>query len=313
MSESAPRTNPPSTSSPDAPHIASRTADATGQATDAANGQTLTLDEALRLTDLGPVDALRRFGAEVPIGWDVRGIPHGGYLLALVAAAGAECVDQPDPISVAATYLAPPTFGPATLDVEVLRRGRRQSTAVIALTQDGERKVHATATFGHLPDGDPTHPTDPVTAPDLPPPDECLSPATFATLHEEPVRLHQQVGLRLAPDTGWIKDAPRGRAEVSGWLQLADNALPDPFALLVFSDATPPSLFEARGIGIGHVPTLQLTTHLLAKPQPGWISARFATRVVSDSYVDEDGELWDESGRLLATARQLALLVPPRT
>jgi hypothetical protein len=100
-------------------------------------------------------------------------------------------------------------------------------------------------------------------------------------------------------------------AELEGWLRFAEDREPDPLALLLFSDGIPPSLFEVRGPDIGHVPTVQLTTHLFARPAPGWVQGRFRTRVQGGNFIDEDGELWDATGRLVATTRQLALLRAP--
>jgi acyl-CoA thioesterase len=40
----------------------------------------------------------------------------------------------------------------------------------------------------------------------------------------------------------------------------------------------------------------------------GWLRCRFTTRFVTGGYLEEDGEVWDEAGRLVAQSRQLALL-----
>lgn len=263
-----------------------------------------TFAEALALTPLGE----GHLGAQITPGWDVRGNPHGGFLLALVAKAGSTVVAQPDPLSVSASYLAPPEFGPADLTVTPIRLGKRQSTVVISMTQGDMVRVHATATYGTLPESSPIEPFEPIIRPAIPRAEECLEPRHISEAEGEPIRLHHQLCLRLDPTTGWIDGNPRGTAEINGWMNLVSGAEPDLYALLAFSDGMPPSLFEARGRDIGHVPTMQLTTHLFAKPEPGWIQGRFYTRVVNGSYVDEDGELWDETGQLLATARQLALL-----
>jgi acyl-CoA thioesterase len=59
------------------------------------------------------------------------------------------------------------------------------------------------------------------------------------------------------------------------------------------------------------VPTLQYSVYVRARPEPGWIGGSFRTRSVVDGLLEEDGELFDETGRLLAQSRQLALLRPP--
>jgi acyl-CoA thioesterase len=54
--------------------------------------------------------------------------------------------------------------------------------------------------------------------------------------------------------------------------------------------------------------TIQLTVHLRAKPAPGWLACRATTRFVSGGYHEEDFEIWDANGTLVAQSRQLALL-----
>jgi acyl-CoA thioesterase len=264
-------------------------------------------------TDFDAATAVRavsdgRFVAEIVEGWDVRGNPHGGYLLALVTRAMGLVVAQPDPISVSASYLAPPRFGPAELDVSVIRAGRRQSTAAVRLVQDDLERINAVATFGTLSDDAPEILAAELAAPPpLPPPQQCLSSDLLDVAEGEVIELHRRLQLRFHPDTGWLQGTPRGTAVLHGWMRHVDRE-PDLAALLMFSDGMPPSLFEAVGRRAVHTPTVQLTTHLFAHPAPGWIQGQFRTRLQAGSFLDEDGELWDATGTLVATTRQLALV-----
>jgi acyl-CoA thioesterase len=56
--------------------------------------------------------------------------------------------------------------------------------------------------------------------------------------------------------------------------------------------------------------TIQLTVHLRAKPAPGWLACRATTRFVSGGYHEEDFEVWDSAGTLVAQSRQLDLVLP---
>lgn len=263
-----------------------------------------TFDDALALQANG--DGC--FLADIAEGWDVRGNPHGGYLLALVTRAMSQVVTQPDPLTVSATYLAPPRFGQAQLHVRVLRAGRRQSTTSVRLVQDDIERVNAVATFGTLGDEPPEcYAAELASPPPLPPPEDCLSTELINQAEGVIIRLHERLELRLHPDTGWIVGRPSGRAELHGWLRHRGRD-PDPLALLMFSDGMPPSLFEAVGRGAVHTPTVQLTTHLFSRPEPGWVQGYFRTRLSAGGFLDEDGELWDATGKLVATTRQLALL-----
>ena len=53
-----------------------------------------------------------------------------------------------------------------------------------------------------------------------------------------------------------------------------------------------------------------MTVHVRGRPAPGWLTCRVATRYVVDGYHEEDFEIWDAAGRIVAQSRQLALLPP---
>ena len=91
---------------------------------------------------------------------------------------------------------------------------------------------------------------------------------------------------------------------LQGWFRLNDEREPDPQSLLLAVDALPPVTFDL-GL-IGWAPTLELTVHVRARPAPGWLKLRHATRNVAGGYFEEDCEVWDAAGRLVAQSRQLA-------
>ena len=79
---------------------------------------------------------------------------------------------------------------------------------------------------------------------------------------------------------------------------------PDPLSLLLTVDALPPVTFD---LGMpGWAPTLELTAHVRAHPAPGWLKVRHATRNMAGGMFEEDCEVWDSAGRLVAQSRQLA-------
>ena len=79
------------------------------------------------------------------------------------------------------------------------------------------------------------------------------------------------------------------------------------FGLLLAVDAFPPTAFNTR-LPVAWTPTVELTAHVRARPVPGWVRCRFSTRFVTGGFLEEDGEVWDERGRLVAQSRQLALV-----
>ena len=188
-----------------------------------------------------------------------------------------------------------------TIDIHVHKAGRRFTT-VGATLADGERT--RLALLGSFADS--AQPASRVTRieaapPDIPPPDECVPIEPTETF---PPPFMGKVELRLHPeDAAFTSGVPRFR----GWLRLRDDEPIDRFGLLVAVDAFPPTVFAAQ-LPIAWTPTLELTAHVRGTPEPGWLRCLFTTRFISGGYLEEDGEVWDASGRLVAQSRQLALL-----
>ncbi|MGA5703710.1 thioesterase family protein [Peterkaempfera bronchialis] len=258
------------------------------------------------------------YRTELDGGWRIGGGINGGLLLATAARALSRELrsgsGHPDPYSISAYYLSASTPGPATLHTEVVRRGRSVSTGQVSLTQqrpDGTRaeRLRALATYGDL-DALPKDVRTSATPPELPPPDQCIgadqAPPDFLAQAD----LLHRLDLRLDPAcVGWALGAPSGSGTIRGWLRLADGRDPDPLMLLLAADSLPPVTFD---LGLfGWTPTLELTVHVRAKPAPGWLLVSHTTRNLAGGYLEEDAEVWDSTGRLVAQSRQLAAAPRP--
>jgi Thioesterase-like superfamily len=242
-------------------------------------------------------------------GWVIGDKPNGGYLLAIMARAAVAAIAtiegpaHPHPMTASATYIASPTPGPAQVLVEVLRRGRRMSQARARLVRDGASFVEATFTLGRLVEA-----TEPwwsaLPAPEIPPPDDCVVvQGTGPTGIRLPIM--DRVDIRLDPAvTGFRAGRPGGGGELRGWLSFRDGHVPDPVSLLYVLDAFPPATFELATTG--WVPTLTLTTYVRALPAPGPLLVRQRAALVEADVVDEVCHVWDDRGRLVAQATQLA-------
>ena len=90
-------------------------------------------------------------------------------------------------------------------------------------------------------------------------------------------------------------------------IRLARAEQVDSLALLCAVDAFPPTAFNAR-LPVAWTPTVELTAHIRANPAAGWLRCRFSTRFVTAGFLEEDGEVWDSTGRLVGQSRQLALV-----
>ena len=244
-------------------------------------------------------------------GWQIGSGINGGLLLAVVGNAlrTAFAADgHPDPVSVSGYYLSASRPGPATVRTRPLRAGRSMSTGAASLVQSEEgREVERLTVLGTY--ADLAAPTEEVRTtavpPDLPPPDRCVSTSDAPPASMRHAAFLDRIDLRLDPaSVGWAVGEPSGRGVIQGWLRMADPREPDPVMLLLAADALPPATFD---LGLfGWAPTLELTVHVRARPAPGWLKVRHATRNFAGGLFEEDAEVWDSDGRLVAQSRQLA-------
>jgi hypothetical protein len=164
--------------------------------------------------------------------------------------------------------------------------------------------VQVLGTFGDLSERTGPERVD-ASPPDLPPPEECsaLEPA-----EPFPPTFMARVDLRLHPDdAGFSSGDPSGEPRVRGWFRLRGGEPIDTIGLVLAVDSFPPTIFNAR-LPVGWTPTVELTAHIRARPEPGWLRCAFTTRFVTGGFLEEDGEVWDATGRLVAQSRQLALV-----
>jgi acyl-CoA thioesterase len=235
--------------------------------------------------------------------WNIGSVPNGGYVLAVALAAVRQTLPAPDPLTVTAHYLRPSAPGPVQVHVETIKIGRQYSTASARLLQHGQENVRVLATYGDLTaQSGPAHVFG--NAPALPP-REALIPPSPSGFVPPTTEFSRRVDIRPAR-TVFDPLQPGETPELSGWLRFTDGRRPDVHALPVIVDAFPPVVF--RVLPSGWVPTLELTVHVRARPVSEWVCCRFRTRFIFGGLLEEDGEVWDDNGTLLALSRQLAAL-----
>lgn len=245
-----------------------------------------------------------RWSGDVHEGWDIVGNANGGYLLAIAARAMAAALGRTDPITISAHYLAPGKPGPVTIDVEVVKQGRTFGTATATISAGARPLLVALGTFGEL-TGEPSAQLVGQEPPPMPRPEECIEVEATDTF---PPPFMGKVELRLHPaDATFLTGRPSGHALMRGWFRLRDGEATDTTALLCAVDAFPVAVFNAD-LPVEWTPTIELTAHVRARPEPGWLRCRFATHFVTAGFLEEDGEIWDGADRLVAQSRQLALV-----
>ncbi len=257
-----------------------------------------------------------RYQATIDDGWAVidGAAANGGYLMALAARAMRDPLDHPDPVTLTAHYLVPPEPGAAEIDVEVVRRGRRHANVAASIVQDGRERVRLLGVFGDLAQiSGPTRIDRPPLT--LPPLEDCVDTTTQALERAQaggvpPPPIFQRFAHRQPADQmGWAEGRPTGRGEIGGYVRWPDGTPMDTLGVLVVADCYPPAVFNTGDSRLGWVPTLELTVQLRARPNPaGYLATRFETTAVSGGYLEEDGEIRDADGTLIALSRQLALI-----
>lgn len=251
-------------------------------------------------------------------GWRIGNGVNGGVVMSMAATAlqhrlaglGAHA----DPLAFSGYFLTPSAPGPVEVTTEVVRVGRTMSTGQVSVSQpgpDGPRveRMRALASFGDLDASAEAMRT--VPAPDLPPPDECVSAQSAPPDFLAAASLLDRLDLRIDPATaGWAAGRPSRVGAMRGWVRLRDGREPDPVMLLFALDALPPVAFDL-GI-LGWAPTLEFTGHVRARPAPGWLRVELTSRNVTTGLMEEDAVVWDSTGRFVAQSRQLCGIRTPR-
>ncbi len=262
---------------------------------------------------------------------------NGGALLATVLRAVLDAAPHPYPVATSAHFLRVPRLGPAQVRVSWLKRGKTAATARAALVQDDVPVLDTTVTTGTLTtgtlssgtpssgtlasgegaasdgsaSGQPTWETLTWTAPrpEFPDIGDCVDlgnwRGTMSADGTAGYAAHVQVLLDPAT-TGWRHGQPSGLPEMRGYFALREDRDPDAYLLAMAVDSLPPTVF---GLGAtGWSPTVELTWHMRGVPVAGPLRVAARCRHVSGGWFDEESEVWDAAGRLVAQSRQLARL-----
>ena len=260
-------------------------------------------DEAIEARQVGE----GRYEIQPDERFAIAGAVNGGVLLANVLRAVLDSSPHPYPIATSAHFLRAPRPEPALVEVEWLKHGKVAATARATLVQGGRPMLETTVTTGAL--GDP----DDVSSlswtgepPRLPPIAMCRDiqdaqgPRAFSGYA-------RQVDIRLDPATlGWTHGEPSGIPEMRGYFGLREPREPDAYLLALAVDSLPPVVFGIEVVGWS--PTVELTWYMRAVPAPGELRVAARCRHVSGGWFDEEAEVWDSSGRLVAQSRQIALI-----
>jgi acyl-CoA thioesterase len=233
--------------------------------------------------------------------WHIGAGPNGGYMASFPLRAMLDVAPFPDPLSMTTHFLQRPAYAEATVQATVVHATRAHAFLQASMEQEHGTVLAAIAVFGTHRDSD-VELVDARPPLDTPPEDSPLLPTP------EGMPFVERFVYRVPADRqqAFLSPTPTP-AHICGWMRLVDRDIDTP-AVPLAMDAFPPAVFAALGLGL--VPTLELTVHFRRKPTTAWHLADFRTRFVMGGYLEEDGELWDEGGRLVAQSRQLARFTP---
>ena len=254
-----------------------------------------------------------RFALVAP-GGSTPPVVNGGVMIATMLRAVLDGSPLPHPVATSAHFLRVAGLAPATIEVTWLKEGRTAATARATLVQEGRPVIEATVTTGTVPASQPggaaaspgslTWTGEP---PRLPPADACvdLGPWPGTQAPDGTAGYAAQVRLLLDPAvTGWRRHEPGGVPEMRGYFGLREHREPDAYLLALAADGLPPTVF---GLGaMGWAPTVELTWYMRQVPAPGLLRVASRCRHVSGGWFDEEAEVWDSAGGLVAQSRQIA-------
>jgi acyl-coenzyme A thioesterase PaaI-like protein len=285
----------------------------------------------------------QRFALVAPSGTTPPAV-NGGVLIATVLRAVLDCSPLPHPVATSAHFLRVAKLAPAEIHVTWLRTGRIAATARATLTQDGEPVLETTVTTGTVPVSSPTPAVAAGTGqaesgraengetwtvragngqeasgraggelnwtdapPVWPPIEQCveLGPWRGTVAPDGTVGYAAQIRMLFDPAViGWVNNEPSGLPEMRGYFGLREDREPDALLLALAVDGLPPVVF---GLGAtGWAPTVELTMYMRSVPAPGALRVTARCRHVSGGWFDEEAEVWDSAGNLVAQSRQIA-------
>jgi acyl-CoA thioesterase len=232
--------------------------------------------------------------------WSINGNPNGGYLLAVLLSSMLKHTDKKHPSIVSANYLARTLISETEIDVENISEGKQFNRLQARLLQGGMEKVRAWGTFSQegICYGDKRYEAG---EPKLAPLERCIPIPEFGAY-----TLYRNMDVRLDPEcAGWFEGRLATESVHKGYIKFKDDRPVDALGLVLMADAFPPPVMSTLG-PVAWVPTIEFSVNIRAIPKSTWLKAHFRSRFITCGLVEEDGEIWDESGELVLLSRQIA-------
>ena len=242
----------------------------------------------------------------------VGNTPHGGYLLALMNKAMTEVLPHPSAINSNIYYLDRTEPEQAELHVEVVRRSKGSSMGQVKLIQNNKITClysSICSDFQYMKG----HSGLETPMPEI---INSVQQDDFKVMNYENFKLGstpsfiQQLNMSVHPDHAWWDreiSTDAAEARCSAYLEL-QGGVADTFVLSYLADILPPVVQNKYG-PLGWVPTLTLTCNIRQLPKTNLLFIDGIAKDISNGYFEQDCNIWDMSGNLVATSRQLAKIL----
>ena len=255
-----------------------------------------------------------KFIVNPDINYFVGNTPHGGYLMALMHKALTNVLPHSTAISSSVQYLDRIDAKPFELEVDVFKKSRGSSSGIVKLKQDN--KICTTFT-GTCSDFEFMKGYDDLQKP-LPKIFNDSNKKDYVNMNYDKISkgftpaFIQQLECLIHPDHAWWKREAKQKnqdneARCSAFLEMKGGK-PDQFCLSFYSDILPPVVSNKYG-PLGWIPTITLTTHIRQLPTTSEVYADFKASDINKGYFEQDCNIWDLDGNLVASSRQLTRIL----
>ncbi len=267
---------------------------------------------------LAPVSGVDgRFSLSFDAGWKVLYV-FGGVTFAALVQAVVDHLDRGDltPISAQATYIEPVVDGPAAVQVDIIRSGRRgaQARATLWNTADpaaeGSPAITMDIMLGRLDQeiGGFLNTSMPA---DAGRPDGGLAREAMADRFVD-VPFHRQSDFRMI---GGFEDRTNPEPRSVSWFRMVTSPIDEsgawrPAALALPGDMLGPAVTRGMDGQRFFVVTLQLSIQWFAPARSEWICQHAVGLRAGGGFTTGTTELFAEDGTLVAFATQTALMRP---
>ena len=243
----------------------------------------------------------------------VGNTPHGGYLMALMHKALTGALPHSSAISSSVQYLDRISTEPFDLIIDKFKVSRGSSSGIVKLVQDNKvcttfvgtcTDLHHIKGFSGLKIG-------------LPDIYNSANRDEYVNLNFDMISkgftpsFIKQINCEIHPDHAWWlrknNEPEKFEARCTAFLEM-EGGMPNQFCLSFFSDILPPVVSNKYG-ALGWIPTITLTTHIRQLPKTNQLFADFVASEINKGYFEQDCNIWDLEGNLVASSRQLTRIL----